>query len=172
MTRKTRSRRIAAWTARLVAAIAIPVLVFVAWDQATYNFGQVQPGRIYRSGQMPATALAQTLRANRIKTVLNLRGSNPTEAWYPDEVAATNAAGATQVDIAMSSCVWMSRAQLRSVDPDARHRGIPDAHPLCMGIGAHRARLGVRRAAQARQHARRRPRPVLDPSLVRASQRR
>jgi len=115
MTRKTRSRRITAWTARLVLAIAIPVLAFLAWNQATYNFDQVQPGRIYRSGQMPATALAQTLRANRIKTVLNLRGTNPREAWYPGEVAATNAAGATQVDVAMSSCIWMSRAQLRAL---------------------------------------------------------
>ena len=32
-------------------------LCYVAWDQATYNFGTVQPGRIYRSGQMPARAL-------------------------------------------------------------------------------------------------------------------
>jgi len=44
-----------------------------------------------------------------------LRGSNPADAWYRDEVAATNAAGATQVDIALSSCVWMSRAQLRTL---------------------------------------------------------
>jgi hypothetical protein len=64
---------------------------------------------------MPATALTQTLRTRRIKTVLNLRGSNPVDEWYRDEVAATNAAGATQVDVAMSSCVWMSRAQLRSL---------------------------------------------------------
>jgi len=115
MTRKTRSGRVAAWIARSVAAITIPVVLFVAWDQATFNFGQVQPGRIYRSGQMPATALAATLRANRIKTVLNLRGANPNDPWYRDEVAATGAAGATQVDVAMSSCVWMSRAQLRSL---------------------------------------------------------
>jgi protein tyrosine phosphatase (PTP) superfamily phosphohydrolase (DUF442 family) len=89
--------------------------LFLAWDQATHNFGTVQPGRIYRSAQMPASALAQTLREHRIKTVVNLRGSNPVESWYRDEVAATNGAGATQVDIAMSSCVWMSRAQLRAL---------------------------------------------------------
>jgi protein tyrosine phosphatase (PTP) superfamily phosphohydrolase (DUF442 family) len=89
--------------------------VFVAWDQATYNFGIVQPARIYRSAQMPASALARTLREHHIKTVLNLRGSNPVESWYRDEVARTNGAGATQVDVAMSSCVWMSRAQLRAL---------------------------------------------------------
>ena len=46
---------------------------------------------------------------------MNLRGSNPAAAWYRDEVAATNAAGATQLDVAMSSCLWMSRAQLRAL---------------------------------------------------------
>ncbi len=115
MTTKTRSRRITAWAFSLVAATAIPVVLYLAWDQATYNFGTVQPGRIYRSGQMPAAALAHTIRANRIKTVLNLRGSNERDAWYRDEVAATNGALATQFDVAMSSCVWMSRAQLRGL---------------------------------------------------------
>lgn len=43
---------------------------------------------------------------------MNLRGSNVEYAWYRDEVTATNREGATQIDVAMSSCVWMSRAQL------------------------------------------------------------
>jgi hypothetical protein len=64
---------------------------------------------------MSKTALAEILRAKAIKTVLNLRGSNVSNGWYRDEVAATNAAGATQVDVAMSACLWMSRAQLRAV---------------------------------------------------------
>jgi hypothetical protein len=113
MKNKTRTRRIAAWVAWPFGAATISLLMLVAWDQATFNLGEVQPGRIYRSGQMPATALAQTLRAKRVKTVLNLRGANPGDAWYRAEVAATCAAGATQIDVAMSSCIWMSRAQLK-----------------------------------------------------------
>jgi hypothetical protein len=115
MPSKRRSRRIAGLIAVAAAAIVSPVLAFVAWDQANFNFGEVQPGRIYRSGQMTRAALAKTLREQHIQTVLNLRGSNPSDAWYHDEVAATNAEGATQVDVAMSSCLWMSRAQLRAV---------------------------------------------------------
>ena len=64
---------------------------------------------------MPAGALRQTLRDHHIKTVLNLRGPNPRESWYRDEIAATLAEGATQVDIPLSSCVWMSRIQLRTL---------------------------------------------------------
>jgi protein tyrosine phosphatase (PTP) superfamily phosphohydrolase (DUF442 family) len=59
--------------------------------------------------------LARTLRKHGIKTVVNLRGPNHREAWYRDELAATLAAGATQVDIPLSSCVWMSRIQLKTL---------------------------------------------------------
>ena len=79
------------------------------------NFGTVEPGELYRSGQMKAAPLAKALREHRIRTVLNLRGSHPESGWYRDERAATLGAGATQVDIPLSSCEWMSRAQARAL---------------------------------------------------------
>src|SRR5262249_22295290 len=115
MTVTKRSRRATALAVRLALALAVMPAAYVAWDQANYNFGVVRPDHIYRSGQMPAPALARTVADHRIKTVLNLRGSNAVDAWYQREVAATNQANATQIDIAMSSCVWMSREQLAAV---------------------------------------------------------
>jgi hypothetical protein len=112
---KPQTRRIAKWFLIIIAPAILTAGSYVAWDQATYNFGTVQPGRIYRSGQMPARALARTLRDYRIKTVLNLRGPNPNLSWYPDERETSLKAGATQIDIPMSSCVWMSRVQLRTI---------------------------------------------------------
>ena len=112
---KSPALRLAKWLVRTAAVIVLAAGSYVAWDQATYNFGTVQPGRVYRSGQMPASALARTLGEYRIKTVLNLRGPNPKLSWYPAECEATLAAGATQIDIPMSSCVWMSRIQLRTI---------------------------------------------------------
>jgi hypothetical protein len=109
-----RNRRLR-WTARLIPLLLALPLGWIGWNQATHNFGVLQPGRLYRSGQMPPGALRQTLRDHRIKTVLNLRGPNPKEAWYRDEIAATLSEGATQVDIPLSSCVWMSRIQLRTL---------------------------------------------------------
>jgi protein tyrosine phosphatase (PTP) superfamily phosphohydrolase (DUF442 family) len=109
-----RAKAIARWIARGAAALILAGVLYVAWDQANYNFGEVQRGRILRSGQMPAAAFARTIRDHKVKTVLNLRGSNK-DAWYSAERQATLDAGATQVDIAMSSCIWMSRAQLRTV---------------------------------------------------------
>jgi hypothetical protein len=110
----SRTRRLARWGVRLVAVSWVAGLLFVAWDQANSNFGPVQDGRVYRSGQMPASTLRRTIRDYKIKTVLNLRGPNP-NAWYRAERAATLESGATQIDIPMSSCVWMSRAQLGSL---------------------------------------------------------
>jgi hypothetical protein len=109
-----RRERIARWIARLVAAVVLAGALYVGWDQAHHNFGAVQTGRIYRSGQMPASALARTIRDFKIRTVLNLRGVNK-DAWYSAERQATLGAGATQVDMSMSSCIWLSRAELRTV---------------------------------------------------------
>ena len=44
MTTDSRSQRIPRWVLRLAAAIVIPALVFVAWDQANHNFGEVAAG--------------------------------------------------------------------------------------------------------------------------------
>lgn len=98
-----------------LALLVLPPTAYVAWAWSTDNFGTLQPGRIYRSWQMSPRTLTRTLRDRRIKTVLNLRGVNPDRAWYRDERAATTAAGATQVDVSLSSCEWISRAQLRAV---------------------------------------------------------
>jgi hypothetical protein len=115
MTTKLLSLRITRLVVRLAAAIMITALSCVAWNQANHNFGVVQQERVFRAGQMPASALGQTLRERRIKTVLNLRGSNPSERWYRDELSTTREASATHVDIAMSSCLWMSRVQLQAL---------------------------------------------------------
>ncbi len=99
----------------IVAATLLAVLAPVVWTLAMANFGTVQPGRVYRSGQMRAGSLAQVVRDRGIRTVLNLRGSHPTDAWYRGERAATIEGGATQIDVAMSSCEWMSRVQARAL---------------------------------------------------------
>ncbi len=109
--RRFRSRRLRL-ALLATAALGLPI----AWVLlVSENFGTVEPGELYRSGQMEAGSLAGRVRAHGIKTVLNLRGSHPELAWYRAERAATLAAGATQVDIPLSSCEWMSRAQARAL---------------------------------------------------------
>ena len=87
----------------------------IAWNFASGNFGVVAEGRFYRSAQMTAAGLGRTVRDYGIKTVINLRGHHPEAAWYRNERDSTLEAGAVQVDMALSSCDWMSRTQLRTL---------------------------------------------------------
>jgi protein tyrosine phosphatase (PTP) superfamily phosphohydrolase (DUF442 family) len=103
------------WAVRIGLAAVAVVVGFVCWRVSQGNFAIVRPGEVYRSGQLGSGQLERAIRTYGIKTVLNLRGHNPDSAWYPKEVQATIGAGATQIDVAMSSCEWASRAQLREV---------------------------------------------------------
>jgi hypothetical protein len=110
-----RGARVRKWVLRTLTVLLLPAAGFLGWNLATDNFATVRAGQVYRAGQMEANALARALRRERIRTVLNLRGSHPDVAWYRAERKAALDAGATQVDVAMSSCEWMSRAQLRAL---------------------------------------------------------
>jgi protein tyrosine phosphatase (PTP) superfamily phosphohydrolase (DUF442 family) len=107
---RTRLRR---WIIRPLAVSALLLAIFIGWRYSTGNRGTVIAGRVYRSAQLGPALLDGVLRERGIRTVVNLRGSNPDQAWYRDERAATLAAGATQVDVPLASDLWLSRAQAR-----------------------------------------------------------
>jgi len=83
----------------------LAVLLFVAavfsggCARVTANFREVDPGAYYRSGQMDATLLDITLRWYGIKTVVNLRGESPDEAWYRREIAVCAERGVAHYDL-------------------------------------------------------------------------
>jgi hypothetical protein len=99
----------------LALALVNPLTLIFVWDWCTFNLGTLQPGRIYRSGQMTAPALNRTIHDHRIKTVLNLRGVNEGQAWYVAERQATTSTGATQVDVSLATDMWLTRTQLRTL---------------------------------------------------------
>src|SRR5215211_1350251 len=80
-----RARRVRKWLLRPLLVAGLIAATFVGMRLVSDNFGVVTPGRVYRSAQMPAGSLARTVREHRIKTVLNLRGANPTQHWYRAE---------------------------------------------------------------------------------------
>ena len=98
----------------LLRGIALAVLAAAGWVGVRVragNLGVVQEGRVYRSAQLGGDALGRVIDRYKVKTVLNLRGPNPQASWYRDERAAVRAKGATRIDVPLSSCEWMSRAQ-------------------------------------------------------------
>lgn len=107
--------RLRTWGLRALGAGAATVALAVGWIHLTGNLATVVPGQVYRSAQMGPSALASTIRDRGVRTVLNLRGHHPKAAWYRAERDATLAAGATQVDIPLSSCEWASRTRLRTL---------------------------------------------------------
>ncbi len=110
-----RGRRIRRGILASVAALALAIALFMSFRLEIANFGTVEPGRIYRSGQMSSTLLTRTVVQKGIKTVLNLRGANPKDRWYRDEKAASLREGATQIDIHMASNQWLTREQARTL---------------------------------------------------------
>jgi hypothetical protein len=103
------------WSLRVVLAATVTLGSAVGWIHLTGNFATVVDGQVYRSAQMGASSLARAVRDHRARTVLNLRGYHPESAWYRDERGTTLGWGATQVDIALSSSEWMSRAQMKAL---------------------------------------------------------
>jgi len=51
------------------------------------NFHVVIPGCVYRSGQLSPQSLQERAAQEGIRSVINLRGSNPGESWYEGECA-------------------------------------------------------------------------------------
>lgn len=109
----SRRVRVRVWVIRAITGLAIVPALFVLGRWFTGNLGTVIPGEVYRSSQLSSSGLTRVLTDRQIRTVLNLRGPNPEQPWYVDERAATLAAGATQVDVAMASDLWLTRDQAR-----------------------------------------------------------
>jgi protein tyrosine/serine phosphatase len=78
----------------------------------TDNFHVVEWGRAYRSAQVDAETLGLLVDLLGIRTVVNLRGENVSEAWYDNERALLDAKGVTMVDVRMSANELPAREEL------------------------------------------------------------
>jgi protein tyrosine/serine phosphatase len=81
----------------------------------TGNIHAVSEGELYRSAQLDKDEFAAAIRQYGIRSILNLRGAHPGEAWYDDEVAAANEAGVTHYDVALSARRQPNEAQIKAV---------------------------------------------------------
>ena len=72
-------------------------------DVPIFNFHTLDPGRAYRSAQPDPEGLRVAIERLGLRTVINLRGAHPGEAWYDDEQAVCDEIGATLIDLPMSA---------------------------------------------------------------------
>lgn len=79
------------------------------------NFNEVRAGELYRSAQPDAREIASYANRYQIRTIINLRGSNPGTTWYDSEVAASKVFGITHVDFPMSAKRELTQEQARTL---------------------------------------------------------
>lgn len=95
-------RRIAKTLVGGVGLVAAGMGFWAGYLQLSHNIHLVEPG-VYRSAQLQPDMLDSLIQMNHIKTVLNLRGAFPGEAWYEAEASAVRDAGATLVSLPLSA---------------------------------------------------------------------
>lgn len=87
----------------LVLGVALLVLAVPLWVYFPgHNFRTVEQGVFYGSRQMGPDALEAAIKKHKIKTVVNLRGTNPGKPWYDEEVAVCSRLGVAHEDFAWS----------------------------------------------------------------------
>lgn len=67
------------------------------------NFYPIVEGRAYRGAQVRSETLEYFVRRYGIKTVINLRGSNPHADWYQREKADCDRLGLKMIDVRLSA---------------------------------------------------------------------
>jgi len=93
------------------------VVVLAAYAAGTYyerNFHTVLSGELYRSAQMDPVSLASRVQQYGIKSILNLRGSDP-GAWYQDEVQTADRLGVRHYDYRLSATEEVSLTQMNEI---------------------------------------------------------
>lgn len=67
------------------------------------NFHTITYGEAYRSAQLNRDKLEYYIRRYNIRSILNLRGENPSSDWYREELTVSAANRIKHYDIALSS---------------------------------------------------------------------
>ena len=99
----------------LVGTLAALVLYF-GYLQVTGTFHTVVAGEFYRSNQPTAARLKTYKKKDGIRSVLNLRGAQPGQAWYDQEKAAAERLGLELIDFKMSDHQTLSPIRLAALE--------------------------------------------------------
>ena len=84
---------------------------YASYRHVTGNLHPVVPGEFYRSAQLSPSQLAAYARQFGIRTIVNLRGAHPGQAWYDQEVATAAELGVAHIDFKMSANRELPRAR-------------------------------------------------------------
>jgi len=111
------SRRFGKWPLTAAAAVVVMaavVGVFVTQLMVRHNFHVVSPGLVYRSAQMDAAGLTETIQEHGIRSILNLRGVNE-DSWYNAETNTSQRLGVAHYDFKLSAGNELSDEEMEKI---------------------------------------------------------
>ena len=79
------------------------------------NVHEVEPGRLYRSGQLDSGQFVNVIRADGIRSILNLRGPSPGVRWYDAERRVSRGLGVAHYDYGISAEQSVTGAQIADI---------------------------------------------------------
>lgn len=101
-----------AWFLALILIIAGFIFYYIVYNN---HFFTVLPGQAYRSGQLSTQDFQDAIKQHQIKSIINLRGNGGDNAWYLDEMAASQGAGIKHYDINLPAHALPEPAELKKL---------------------------------------------------------
>ena len=96
----------------VLLALVLALGGYALYALATDNFHTVVPGQVYRSGQMDADDFSHYIQKYGIKSILNLRGENPTTHWHQAEIATAARLNVAHYDRSLGSGTPLTLEQM------------------------------------------------------------
>ncbi len=83
--------------------LALLIASYFLYIEEQGNFYPITPGEAYRSAQMDRDELEYHIKTYNIRSILNLRGSNPNAQWYIEEMKVSKELNVRHYDISLSA---------------------------------------------------------------------
>lgn len=124
-----------------ISAVLLAGGAYLGIEHFTGNFHEVDPGQLYRSGQLTPDQIRSYTKEYGIKSIVNLRGRSDKAVWYKNEVAEAKVLGLTHVDFKMSATKMLP---LQRVDElETILRDVPKPVLIHCQAGADRSGLAA-----------------------------
>lgn len=112
MSKAPHSKRLQQW---LLPLLVIAIITAIIYAAIRNNFHVVVEHQIYRSAQLSESTLKMLVRLKGIKTVVNLRGVNPDEYWYKEEIKTSRLLHLQHFDLRLSSRHLPTASELKNL---------------------------------------------------------
>jgi len=103
-----------------IAVTIFAVLLLLSAGSALYineqgNFHPITEGEAYRSGQLDMDEFEYYIKKHNIRSIVNLRGENPSKTWYKEEIMFCDANNIKHYDLSLSSSKGPNREDVRKL---------------------------------------------------------